>query len=55
MKKLKISLQVKESQRESQTILGKISLIPEQQFSITKIKKTIDPIARLMLVNKKKL
>ena len=52
--KLKVSLQVQESQLiESQTILGKISLIPEQQFSITKVKKTIDPIARLMLVNKK--
>jgi DNA-directed RNA polymerase subunit beta' len=52
--KLKISLQVKGSQFiEPQTILGKISLLPEQQFSITKIKKTTDPSARLMLVNRK--
>ena len=52
--KLKISLQVKGSQFiEPQTVLGKISLLPEQQFSITKIKKTSDPSARLMLVNKK--
>jgi DNA-directed RNA polymerase subunit beta' len=52
--KLKISLHVKESQFiEPQTILGKISLLPEQQFSITKIKKTVDPSARLMLVNKR--
>ena len=52
--KLKISLHVNESQFiEPQTIIGKISLLPEQQFSITKIKKTFDNSARLMLVNKK--
>ena len=52
--RLKISLHVNESQFiEPQTILGKISLLPEQQFSITKIKKTLEPSARLMLVNKK--
>ena len=51
---LKISLHVNESQfTEPQSILGKISLLPKQKFSITKIKKTIDPAPRLMLVNKK--
>ena len=44
--KLKISLHVNESQFiEPQTILGKISLLPEQQFSITKIKKNSGPVS----------
>ena len=52
--KVQISLNVEELQFiEPQTVIGEISLLPEQNFSITKIKKALKTSNRLMLVNKK--
>jgi len=50
--KLKISTYIKEAQFvEPYTVLSKLSILPEKQLSIRKIKKRLAPSSRLMLIN----